>query len=71
MSESLFKTPFAALTLSTVSSFVLLLSANSVGASFIGLTVISKVEFELLVPSVAVYVICGTAPLKLFAGVNK
>ena len=54
ISESLLNTPFAALTFNEVSSATVLVSATTVGASFTGSTLISKVLVDKSVPSVAV-----------------
>ena len=69
-SVSLLKTPFAAVTFNTTSSFVDFVSAFATGASLIGFTVIFKVLVTVVVPSETVYVISGTAPLKSPAGVK-
>ena len=53
-----------------MSSFVEPVSATTTGESFIGFTVISNLAVVVNTPSVIVYVAWGTAPLKLFAGVN-
>ena len=45
-------------------------SLTATGASFTEVTVISNVLVTSTVSSVAVYVICGTTPLKFVAGTN-
>ena len=51
ISESLLNTPFKVPTFNAVSSFVEFVSATTVGASFIGLTVISNVLCVFKLPS--------------------
>ena len=47
-----------------------MVSRIATGESLIGVTLMSKVDVEISVPSVAVYVIVVTSPLKFVAGVN-
>ena len=69
-SESLLNNPVAAFTVKTTSSSVFPKSATATGASFTASTVISKVLVSVNNPSETVYVIWGTAPLKLDTGVK-
>ena len=53
-SESFFNNPFEEETVKAISSFVEFVSTKATGESFTGETVISKVEVDVFVPSVAV-----------------
>ena len=46
-------------------------SSEATGASFTAVTEIIKVLFAVFVPSVPVYVIVGTVPLKFATGVKS
>ena len=51
-----------------MSSAIVLVSGVAVGASLLGVTLISKVVVADNIPSETVYVTWGTSPLKLSAG---